>query len=156
MVQHISIWTDGSCLRNPGKGGWAFVLDTPAAEYELSDNLPSTTNNAMELTAVIEAFRLMTDEHIVNLTKSVDHPKHHIKIYSDSQYVVKGITIWIHNWIKKNDPRPNWALWRQLYDYYMNFKKHHIVEFIWVKAHSTNIMNNRVDKLARDRATELI
>ena len=95
-------------------------------------------SNRMELTAVIEAIKFAKNEE-------------HIEIYSDSQYVIKGITLWIESWIKKDwNKIKNADLWKKLYPLTLN--KH--IEWNWVKAHSDNEYNNRVDKLARTKAKE--
>ena len=150
MRKTVTIYTVGSCLKNPGRGGWAFIASVDDYEYEISGNDPSTTNNIMELTAVIESLKFLLDE---NVLVSGDL----IKIYSDSQYVVKGITIWIHNWLKEKNPskRQNWPLWQELWKLVQKIQIKCLLEFNWVKAHSTNTENNRVDEIARDRANEI-
>ena len=145
-----TIYTDGSCLKNPGAGGWAFILTDDDNQYEISDLKHSTTNNEMELTAVIKALHFIQTENIVNKTCK-------ITIYSDSQYVVNGINKWIYNWLKtptKSSKRPNWNLWYELYQLRTSLEESYEVNFEWVKAHSTNHMNNRVDRIARERALE--
>ena len=132
------IYTDGSCLNNPGPGGWAFILIGDEYDDEVSGGEKYTTNNRMELIAVIEAIKyIKTDEHI--------------DIYSDSQYVVKGITEWANSWIKKNWKKvKNVDLWKELHT--LNSK--HDISWNWVKAHSIDEYNNRVDIIARERAME--
>ena len=124
---------------NPGPGGWGAVLMFGDYKKEISGGEKNTTNNIMELTAVIQALRL------------VKHPCK-IKLYSDSAYVVNGfLQGWIYNWIKKNwktaDGKPvkNKELWEELY----SFTKVHEIEFIKVKGHADNEYNNRCDELAR-------
>ena len=85
----MNIYTDGSCLKNPnGPGGWGVLILDKECEWEISGNNPSTTNNIMELQAVIESIKFVTEEHLI--------------IHSDSTYVIKGITEWIENWIKRD------------------------------------------------------
>ena len=152
----INIWTDGSCLRNPGPGGWAYVIqhetDEEIIESSCCSNKSHSTNNEMELTAVIEALSYIKtfykNENISNISN--------ITIYSDSKYVVDGITKWINNWMKHQQDRPNWKLWQQLYHIDQQIKSSIPIKYLWVKAHSTNEMNNIVDQLARSKAQELI
>ena len=121
-------------------GGWGSILMCKGVKKEISGGQKETTNNIMELTAVIQALRL------------VKYPCN-IKIYSDSAYVVNGfLQGWIYNWIKKGwrtadgSPVKNKELWEELY----NFTKVHKIEFIKVKGHSDNEFNNRCDELARN------
>ncbi len=132
-------------LGNPGPGGWGAILMYKNVKKEISGAKKDTTNNVMELTAVIEALKL------------VKFPCK-IKVYSDSAYVVNGfLQGWIYNWIKKNwktaDGKPvkNKELWEALY----NFTKVHKIEFIKVKGHADNEFNNRCDELARNAISSL-
>lgn len=132
-------------LGNPGPGGWGAILMYKDVKKEISGAKKDTTNNVMELTAVIEALKL------------VKFPCK-IKVYSDSAYVVNGfLQGWIYNWIKKNwktaDGKPvkNKELWETLY----NFTKVHKIEFIKVKGHADNEFNNRCDELARNAISTL-
>ena len=143
-MEEIIIYTDGACSGNPGPGGWGSILMHKDYKKEISGSNKNTTNNIMELTAVIEALRL------------VKYPCK-IKIYSDSAYVVNAfLQGWIYNWIKKgwktagNDPVKNKELWEELY----NLTKIHDVTFNKVKGHSTNELNNRCDELARNAIPE--
>ena len=138
-MEEITIYTDGACSGNPGPGGWGAILMLGDHKKEISGGSKETTNNIMELTAVIQALRL------------VKRPCK-IKLYSDSAYVVNGfLQGWIYNWIKKNwktaDGKPvkNKELWEELY----KFTKMHDIEFIKVKGHADNEYNNRCDELAR-------
>ena len=138
-MEEITIYTDGACSGNPGPGGWGAILMFGDYKKEISGGDKNTTNNIMELTAVIEALRL------------VKYPCK-IKLYSDSAYVVNGfLQGWIYNWVKKgwktadNKPVKNKELWEELY----NFTKIHEIEFIKVKGHADNEFNNRCDELAR-------
>ena len=141
MKKEITIFTDGACSGNPGKGGWGAVLLYQDNEKHLSGSEKLTTNNRMELKATIEAL------------KAIKHPSK-IKLYTDSQYVKKGITEWIINW-KKNGWKTankkevsNKVLWTELDLLNNEFE----VSWNWVKAHSTDELNNEVDLLARDAA----
>lgn len=132
-------------LGNPGPGGWGAILMYKNVKKEISGAKKDTTNNVMELTAVIEALKL------------VKFPCK-IKVYCDSAYVVNGfLQGWIYNWIKKNwktaDGKPvkNKELWEALY----NFTKVHKIEFIKVKGHADNEFNNRCDELARNAISSL-
>ena len=135
------IYTDGACIGNPGKGGWAAIIIEPTGEREIVGYEKSTTNNRMELKAVIEALK----EIEVNSQ---------ISLFSDSKYVIDGITKWIKNW-KINDWKTtnkkeikNLDLWMNLDKLTSKFK----ITWNWVKAHSTNEYNNKVDRLARNEA----
>ena len=130
---------------NPGPGGWGAILMHGDYKKEISGGEKNTTNNIMELTAVIQALRLFK------------YPCN-IKIYSDSAYVVNCfLQGWIYNWIKKGwhtadgSPVKNKELWEELY----NFTKTHKIEFIKVKGHSDNEFNNRCDELARNAISNL-
>ena len=141
MKKEITIFTDGACSGNPGKGGWGAVLLYQDNEKHLSGSEKLTTNNRMELKATIEAL------------KAIKHPSK-IKLYTDSQYVKNGITEWILNW-KKNGWKTaakkevlNKALWLTLDEE----TEKHKVKWSWVKAHSQDELNNEVDLLAREAA----
>ena len=137
-MDKITIYTDGACSGNPGPGGWAAILMFGNIKKEISGGLPDTTNNIMELTAVIEALKLLKRPCRVNL-------------YSDSAYVVNAFEQkWIYGRIKNNwktsnkEPVKNKELWEELY----SLTKIHNVTFNKVKGHSTNEYNNRCDELA--------
>ena len=137
----IEIYTDGSCLKNPGDGGWAAIIKENGNIIKISGTEKETTNNKMELMAPIKALQKIKKNEIV-------------KIYTDSQYVKLGITEWIHKWIKnkwqtaKKEPVKNKDLWLQLYDLTQSFK----ISWIWVKAHAGNTLNEEVDLLAKKAA----
>ena len=138
------IYTDGACLGNPGIGGWAAIIIEPNGEREIVGYEKSTTNNRMELKAVIEALK----EIEVNSQ---------ISLFSDSKYVIDGITKWIKNW-KMNDWKTtnkkeikNLDLWMDLDKLTSKFQ----ITWNWVKGHSTNEYNNRVDRLARNEAEKI-
>ncbi|AAZ20950.1 ribonuclease HI [Candidatus Pelagibacter ubique] len=139
----IKIYTDGSCLNNPGNGGWAAIINQNGEVKEISGSVKDTTNNKMELMAPIMALKQI---------KQNDQ----IEIYTDSQYVRLGITEWVHKWIKNNwqtskkEPVKNKELWIQLYELTNQFE----IKWIWVKAHAGNALNEEVDLLAK-KAAEL-
>ena len=137
----IEIYTDGSCLENPGNGGWAAIINDDGKIEKISGSEKNTTNNRMELMAPIEALGKI-------------NKKKKVKIFTDSQYVKMGITNWIHNWIKNNwqtskkEDVKNKDLWLNLY----KLTQSHDVEWHWVKAHAGNNLNEEVDALAKDAA----
>lgn len=139
-MEEVIIYTDGACSGNPGAGGWGSILMYKDIKKEIFGGKENTTNNVMELTAVIEGIKLLKFPCKV-------------KIYSDSAYVVNAFNQkWIYGWIKngwKNaskEPVKNKELWQELY----NLTKIHDVEFIKVKGHADNEFNNRCDELARN------
>ena len=137
----IKIYTDGSCIENPGKGGWAAIILNDGKKIEIKGNKKDTTNNQMELLAPIQALKKI--------------PKgSKVQIFTDSKYVKSGITEWIYNWKKngwktasKQDVK-NKELWLELDLLNNEFE----INWNWVKAHSTNELNNEVDLLARSAA----
>jgi ribonuclease HI len=137
----IEIYTDGSCLENPGNGGWAAIINDDGKIEKISGSEKNTTNNRMELMAPIAALSKITK-------------KRKVQIFTDSQYVKMGITNWIHNWIKNNwqtskkEDVKNKDLWLNLY----KLTQSHDVEWHWVKAHAGNTLNEEVDALAKDAA----
>ena len=138
-MDKVIIYTDGACSGNPGPGGWGAILMFNDVKKEISGGAKETTNNIMEITAVIEALK--------HLKRPCE-----VEVYSDSAYVVNAFNNgWIYNWIKNNwktagkEPVKNKELWQELYD----LTKTHKVEFIKVKGHSDNEFNNRCDELAR-------
>lgn len=140
MEEKVIIYTDGACSGNPGPGGWGTILMYKDLKKEISGGNPNTTNNIMEITAVIEGLKALKKESDV-------------QIYSDSAYVVNAFSQgWIYNWMKKGwktasgEAVKNKELWQELYD----LTKKHKVEFIKVKGHADNEYNNRCDELARN------
>jgi ribonuclease HI len=133
----VIIYTDGACSGNPGKGGWGAVLSYGEKIKEISGFKEHTTNNKMELQAVIEALKLLKREC-------------EVEIYTDSNYVKDGITKWIFNWKKngwknaKKQPIKNMGLWQDL----DKQSQRHKIEWNWVKGHADNELNNRADYLA--------
>lgn len=137
-MKKVTIYTDGACSGNPGPGGWGAILMYNETSKEISGANKDTTNNIMEITAVLEALKLLKEEC-------------EVKVYSDSAYVVNAFNQgWIYNWKKNNwktaskDPVKNKELWEELY----SLVQKHKVEFIKVKGHSDNEYNNRCDFLA--------
>ena len=146
----VEIFTDGACSGNPGPGGWGAVLryrfNGKVYEKELSGGDASTTNNRMELTAVISA--------LAALKTSCD-----ISLYTDSKYVMDGITRWLPNWKKngwktsnKKSPVKNVDLWQRLDE----LAGGHEIRWIWVKGHAGHAENERVDELARNAIRNLV
>ncbi len=142
MSDTLQIYTDGSCLNNPGPGGWAFCVVSGGKDVSSGyGSSADTTNNRMELQAAIEGLKAQP------LGASFE-------IVSDSNYVIKGITEWIHGWLKRGwknaskKPVENRDLWEELHA--LNCERH--VQWTWVKAHAGNTWNEHVDTLARDAA----
>ena len=137
-MDEVTIYTDGACSGNPGPGGWGAILMLNNNKKEISGGSANTTNNIMELTAVIEALKVLKRPCKVN-------------VYSDSAYVVNAfLQNWIYGWMKKSwktaggSPVKNKELWQELY----SLTKIHDVTFIKVKGHADNEFNNRCDELA--------
>ena len=137
----VKIYTDGSCLGNPGNGGWAAIIIDDKKKIQIKGSKRDTTNNQMELLAPIKALQKI--------------PKgSNVQIFTDSKYVKSGITEWIHNW-KKNgwktagkQPVKNKDLWTELDQMTNEFQ----IKWSWVKGHSTDVLNNEVDLIAREEA----
>jgi ribonuclease HI len=142
-MKQVKVITDGSCLGNPGPGGWAAVLRYHGQSKEMWGWEKETTNNRMELTAAIEALRALKEPCDVELV-------------TDSEYVKKGITVWIHGWKKKGwmtaakKPVVNQDLWMALDEQ----ASRHTMRWQWTKGHSTHADNNRCDELAQRAARE--
>jgi len=137
-VEEVDIYTDGACSGNPGPGGWGALLRAGLQEKELCGGEASTTNNRMELTAVIRALEV--------LKRPVS-----VRVHTDSQYVQKGISEWIHNWKRRGwktadrQPVKNVDLWQEL----DALAAKHSIEWRWVKGHAGHVDNERADELAR-------
>jgi ribonuclease HI len=138
-MQRVTIYTDGACRKNPGPGGWAAVLIYQGKQKTLAGSAPSTTNNRMELTAAIEALNALKRPCAVEL-------------YTDSEYVQKGIHTWLPRWKKRGfrtadgGPVKNQDLWEKL-DQAAN---RHEVAWKWVRGHAGNQFNELCDQLAKE------
>ena len=141
----VIIYTDGGCRGNPGPGGWGALLRSGEHEKALKGGEASTTNNRMELTAAIMAL------------KELKRPCQ-VMLWTDSQYLRKGITEWIHGWIKKGwktasrQPVKNADLWQQL----LEQTERHEIEWHWIKGHSGNPGNEAADRLANEAIDALL
>jgi ribonuclease HI len=140
----VDIYTDGACKGNPGPGGWGALLRMGSTEKELFGGEADTTNNRMELMAVIRALEALKRPCVV-------------RVHTDSVYVQKGISEWVHNW-KKNgwrtsakQPVKNADLWRELDE----IAAKHEIKWLWVKGHAGHVENERADGLA-NRGVELV
>jgi len=137
----IKIYTDGSCLENPGNGGWAAIIDNNGDIKKINGSEKNTTNNRMELMAPINALKSISSDNEIN-------------VYTDSKYVKLGITEWINTWVKNNwqtskkENVKNKDLWIELY----NLNKSLNVKWNWVKAHAGDPLNEEVDLLAKKAA----
>jgi ribonuclease HI len=133
----VEVYADGACKGNPGPGGWGVLLRAGGRERELHGGEPATTNNRMELTAVIRALESLEG-------------RRRVRLYTDSQYVQKGITEWIHDWKRRGwrtagrKPVKNVDLWMRLDE----LARGHDVEWHWVRGHAGHPENERADALA--------
>lgn len=136
-MKEVSIWTDGACKGNPGLGGWGAMLIYGEHTKEIYGGEPNTTNNRMEIMAVIQALTLLKERCLVHL-------------YTDSQYVQKGMTEWISGWKQRGwctaakKPVKNADLWQQLDE----LCQQHQLQWHWVKGHAGDAGNERADELA--------
>ena len=137
----IKIYTDGSCLKNPGNGGWAAIIFMNGKQISIKGNKKNTTNNQMELMAAIEALKKIPTEQ-------------EVQIYTDSKYVKMGITEWINKWSQNNwktsskQKVKNLELWLELNE----ISKNHKIKWFWVKGHAGDPINEEVDALAKKAA----
>jgi len=146
-MKEVTIYTDGACSGNPGPGGWGAILDYKGKRREISGGEPKTTNNRMELTAALEALKMLKEPCKVRL-------------YSDSEYLINAMTKgWAAGWKKrgwmKADKTP--AKNPDLFEELLTLCTYHEVQFVWVKGHASNPDNNRCDELAvaaRERVAE--
>ena len=142
-MKKVHLITDGACLGNPGPGGWAAILRHGPHKKELWGCEPQTTNNRMELTAAIEGLRALREPC-------------EVVVVTDSEYMMKGITSWIHGWKKKGwmtaakKPVVNQDLWKSLDEQVLRHKTH----WEWTKGHADHVDNNRCDELASRAARE--
>ena len=142
----VNIYTDGACVGNPGPGGWAAIIISENKKKQLFGGEKLTTNNRMELTAAIKALEYCSQQDEKQLALR------QFKVYTDSIYLKEGITVWINSWEKNNwktaDKKnvKNVDLWKQL----KKLAKTNSIEWLWIKGHSGNPMNDLVDKLAKE------
>lgn len=143
-MPEVEIYTDGACSGNPGSGGWGAILRYGSVEKELSGGEAHTTNNRMELQAVISALKALKKECKITL-------------YTDSRYVMDGVNQWLPNWkmngwktTNKKSAVKNIDLWQELDALLCK----HRIKWVWVKGHNGHPENERVDKLARDKAKD--
>ena len=140
-LKKVDIFTDGACKGNPGPGGWGAILRMGSHEKEMSGSDPATTNNRMEMLAAIKGLNALTESCEVTL-------------YTDSRYVIDGITKWVHGWRRNGwvnaskKPVRNAELWHDL----VEAAQRHDVTWQWVKGHNGHPENERVDRLASDAA----
>ena len=145
MTEVVEIYTDGACKGNPGPGGWGVLMQSGGKRRELRGGAPDTTNNRMELTAVIRAL------------EALKRPSR-VRLHTDSQYVQLGISQWIHSWKKRGwrtaDRKPvkNEDLWREL----DALRERHEIEWLWVRGHDGNPGNERADELANLGVAEAV
>lgn len=133
-MKEINLYTDGACSGNPGPGGWCYILEYKGVEKVGSGYFEQTTNNQMELNAVLEGLKALKEPCKINL-------------YSDSQYVTRTINEWLDGWIKTNfKGKKNIEMWKD----YIELSKNHKIEAVWVKAHNGHSYNERCDKIAYD------
>lgn len=143
----LEIWTDGACKNNPGPGGWGVLMRYGTRTKEMSGGANPTTNNQMELTAVIEAF------------KAIRRPCP-VRLHLDSSYVKNGITQWIHSWKKKGwktadkSPVKNVELWQELDRLVSGYEAP--IEWCWVKGHAGDPGNERADALANEGVDRIL
>ncbi|TRD10752.1 ribonuclease HI [Erythrobacter insulae] len=143
-MKKVEIFTDGACKGNPGPGGWGTLLRMGKHEKELSGGEEDTTNNRMEMTAVIKGLGALIEPC-------------QVEIYSDSKYVIDGITKWVEGWKRKGwvtaskKPVRNEDLWHEL----IEVAARHEIEWHWVKGHNGHVENERVDILASDAADKI-
>lgn len=139
--KQVELHTDGACLGNPGPGGWAALLRYQGRERELTGGEAQTTNNRMELMAAISGLEAISEDCVVTL-------------FTDSQYVRQGTTLWLPNWQRRNwktsggELVKNRDLWERLHA----AASRHVIDWRWVKGHSGDADNERVDVLAREAA----
>ena len=147
MNTEITIYTDGSSLGNPGPGGWGVILMDKKTVIELGDRVDETTNNQMEMTAMVKAMEYLADHEVVNSE---------ITIKSDSKYCIDGLTDWIYGWIKRdwkkadNKPVLNKELWQDMHRLRDYLEQDNKLFFEHVRAHVGEPFNERVDDIARE------
>lgn len=144
QLKKVELWCDGACSGNPGVGGWAAILRFGGTERELVGSEPETTNNRMEMRGLIEGLRALKQPV-------------HVLVHADSEYVINGLSQWIHGWLKRNwvksngKPVLNRDLWQEL----LEVARPHKLEFVQVKGHAGVELNERCDQLAVAAREEL-
>ncbi len=141
-MKQMEIFTDGSCKNNGlphSYGGWGYIIMTPEIEVEGYGGEKPTTNNRMEIKAVLEALSQVEEPHIIT-------------VYSDSQYVVNSINTWLDGWIKKGKIKKNMDMWFEMHEH----KQKHEIKAVWVKGHNDDYYNERCDVLANLGAEDCI
>ena len=144
VMKIITVYTDGACEGNPGPGGYGAIIDIEGSPREISGSEPNTTNNRMELTAVIRALECFDEST-------------QVQVVTDSQYVVHGMNQWIHSWLRKGwktaggQPVKNRDLWEKL----LEETRRHEVSWEWVRGHSGHRQNERADTLAKEAIADL-
>ncbi|MBN2824879.1 MAG: ribonuclease HI [Campylobacterales bacterium] len=134
----VTLYCDGSCLGNPGAGGYGGILDYKGKQKRYSGGNPYTTNNQMEIQAVIEGLKLLKEPC-------------RVEVVTDSNYVARAINEWLVGWVKKDfKDKKNVELWRE----YLEVSKPHKVHATWVKAHNGHPQNEECDTMAREEATK--
>ncbi|MBN2790429.1 MAG: ribonuclease HI [Candidatus Delongbacteria bacterium] len=139
-MKDVTIYTDGACSNNPGPGGWGAIIMYGNIRRELSGYEPDTTNNSMELRAVIESLKLLKESC-------------NVKLYTDSKYIVDSVTKWVHNWksngwrTSKKEPVKN----KHLLEEVLKLSEVHKIEWHWVKGHDGNQFNEECDLLAKNQ-----
>lgn len=138
-MKQILLFSDGSCLDNPGPGGWAYILEYKGHIKKASGGKNNTTNNQMEITAVIEGLKALKEPC-------------EVEIYTDSSYVANSINSWLENWIKKDFKKvKNVELWHE----YIQVSKPHKIKAFWLKAHNGHPQNEECDTMARNEAIKI-
>lgn len=133
----LTIYTDGACDPNPGPGGWAALITSPQGEKVLTGSEPHTTNNRMELTAAVKALQAIP-------------PGSQVVLYTDSTYLMRGITEWLPNWVRRNwRTTSGKVLNRDLWEELLEATQTHQVDWRWLRGHAGQRHNERVDRLAR-------
>ena len=138
IMKNVTIYTDGACSKNPGPGGWGGIVIYDNHRREVSGFEENTTNNMMELKAVIESLKVLKENC-------------NVKLHTDSKYIVDSITKWVHNWkingwrTAKKEPVKNRQLWEDI----LNLSEMHNIEWHWVKGHDGNQLNEECDQLAK-------
>ena len=147
-MAEFTLYTDGGCHGNPGPGGWAYLIEYDSKTIENNGGEPQTTNNRMELTAVIRGLERIAEKR--------EEVPLRVTVYTDSEYVKNGITTWIHNWLKNGwktsgrKPVKNRDLWIRLHELSQEFE----IDWQWLRGHSWHQGNERCDTLVQEAILE--